>query len=201
MKTTGMNQRGSEPLQGANRLTAGRLLLAAMILASSSAGISALSAGTALGDTGQSEVTAAEPPQPTQTQCPVMVGNRIDPNIYTDYRGERVYFCCQVCKAAFDKDPEQYLSRLPQFASVQVSAVLELEEHEHGDNTGRFSLIMLAEPTGALTLSLVALTVGLVWLRRVRRLKPRTLLKLHKIVGVCALCSGAIHAMIVMLAD
>jgi hypothetical protein len=55
------------------------------------------------------------------------------------------------------------------------------------------------EPTGILTLSLVALTVCLGLLRRVRRLKPRLLLKLHKIAGICAISSGAFHAMIVLL--
>ena len=133
----------------------------------------------------------------TQTECPVMVGNKIDPSIHTDYQGKRVFFCCQVCKADFAKDPEKYLSRLPQFASVQTDA--NHEEHEHADYADEFSLISLAKPSGILTLSLVALTVCLGLLRRVRRLRPRLLLKMHKIAGICALSSGAIHATIVLL--
>jgi len=135
--------------------------------------------------------------QQTQTECPVMVGNKIDPNIYTVYRNKKVFFCCQTCKTAFVKAPERYLSRLPQFASVQAS--VNHEEHAHANGAHEFSLISLTKPTGILTLSLVALTVCLSLLRRVRRLKPRLLLKLHKIAGISALSLGAIHAMIVLL--
>ena len=132
-----------------------------------------------------------------QTQCPVLIDNKIDPSIYADYKGKRVFFCRQSCKSAFAKVPENYLSRLPQFASVQADA--SHEGHAHANDTHEFPLISLAEPAGILTLSLVALTVCLGMLRRVRRLKPRLILKLHKIVGFSALGSGAIHATIVLL--
>ena len=80
-----------------------------------------------------------------------------------------------------------------------VQADTNHEEHEYGDLAHEFSLMSLAKPTGILTLSLVGLTVCSGLLRRVRRLKPRLLLKLHKIAGICALSSGAIHATIVLL--
>jgi len=51
-----------------------------------------------------------------QKLCPVMEGNSIDEDIYVDYQGERVYFCCNFCKGAFQKEPEKYLPKLPQFA-------------------------------------------------------------------------------------
>ncbi len=50
-----------------------------------------------------------------QTTCPVL-GGAIDKNVYVDYQGKRVYFCCTECKAAFEKEPAKYLSKLPQFA-------------------------------------------------------------------------------------
>jgi hypothetical protein len=53
----------------------------------------------------------------------------------------------------------------------------------------------LIVPMGIVTLSLVALTVCL---GVMRRLKPRPLLKIHKTCGVCALISGAIHAILVL---
>lgn len=71
--------------------------------------------------------------------------------------------------------------------------------HEHDDQAYEFSLIALAKPTGIVTLSLVGLTVCLGLLRRVRRLKPRRMLKLHKIIGFCALGSGLVHAAIILL--
>ncbi len=149
------------------------------------------------GDEQPSHANAAAEAQVAQTECPVMTENKVDPGIYSEYRGKRVFFCCRKCKATFAKNPERYLSRLPQFASEQADA--NHEEHEHADQAHEFSLIRLAEPTGILTLSLVALTVCLGVFRRVRRLKPKLLLKLHKIVGVSALCSGVIHATIVLL--
>ncbi len=130
-----------------------------------------------------------------QTTCPVMEGNKIDPNIYTDYKGKRVFFCCQMCKATFSKNPEKYLAGLPQFAGANGNH----EGHEHDDHAYEFSLISLAKPTGIATLSLVGLSVCLGLLRRVRRLKPRRMLKLHKIIGFCALGSGLVHATIILL--
>ena len=47
----------------------------------------------------------------SQKTCPVM-GNPIDKNIFVDYNGKRVYFCCAGCIATFNKDPEKYLKIL-----------------------------------------------------------------------------------------
>ncbi len=49
-----------------------------------------------------------------QTSCPVMAGP-IDKNIYTTYKGKKVYFCTQSCKEAFEKKPGKYVFDLPQF--------------------------------------------------------------------------------------
>ncbi|GEM_PF-454534 len=43
-----------------------------------------------------------------QKICPVM-GDPINPKIYVDYNGRRVYFCCNACPSLFKKDPEKYL--------------------------------------------------------------------------------------------
>ena len=47
--------------------------------------------------------------------CPVMDGNKIDKNVFVEYKGKKVYFCCAQCKAKFEAEPEKYLSKLPQF--------------------------------------------------------------------------------------
>jgi YHS domain-containing protein len=49
-----------------------------------------------------------------QTICPVMEG-AINKAIFTEYKGKKVYFCCAGCKTIFEKEPEKYLSKLPQF--------------------------------------------------------------------------------------
>ena len=47
----------------------------------------------------------------TQTTCPVMKGP-IDKNIYEDYEGKRVYFCCEGCKTTFKAAPEKVMKTL-----------------------------------------------------------------------------------------
>ena len=50
-----------------------------------------------------------------QKTCPVM-GGAINKELYTEYKGKKVYFCCPGCKEKFEKEPEKYLSKLPQFS-------------------------------------------------------------------------------------
>ena len=59
--------------------------------------------------------TAEETETIEQKTCPVMVGNPIDKNVFVEYKGKKVYFCCPDCKAKFNADPEKYIARLPQF--------------------------------------------------------------------------------------
>ena len=82
---------------------------------------------------------------------------------------------------------------------LAVAGTTRMYQHKHTNHAHEFSLIKFTEPTGILTLSIVALTVCLGLLRRVRRLKPTLLLKLHKIAGICALGSRAFHATIALL--
>jgi len=49
-----------------------------------------------------------------QTTCPVM-GMPINKEIFTEYQGKKVYFCCPECKPKFEKDPQKYIAKLPQF--------------------------------------------------------------------------------------
>jgi len=46
-----------------------------------------------------------------QTTCPVM-GGKINKEIYTDYEGKRVYFCCKGCIGEFKKDPAKHIKKL-----------------------------------------------------------------------------------------
>jgi YHS domain-containing protein len=47
-----------------------------------------------------------------QKTCPVMEGNPINKEIYTDYNGRRIYFCCPACKETFAKDPDKYIAKV-----------------------------------------------------------------------------------------
>jgi len=50
-----------------------------------------------------------------QKTCPVMDGNPIDPDIFIEYEGKKVYFCCPGCEEKFLENPEEYMAKLPQF--------------------------------------------------------------------------------------
>lgn len=50
--------------------------------------------------------------------CPVMTEEEVDPDKFTMYKGKRVFFCCDKCKAKFETDPERYVGNLPQFAAA-----------------------------------------------------------------------------------
>ena len=50
-----------------------------------------------------------------QKTCPVM-GGEINKDLFTEYKGKKVYFCCPGCKEQFQKEPEKYISKLPQFS-------------------------------------------------------------------------------------
>lgn len=47
----------------------------------------------------------------TQKTCPIM-GRKIDPKLFADHKGRRVYFCCKMCIGKFEKDPEEYIKKL-----------------------------------------------------------------------------------------
>ena len=46
--------------------------------------------------------------QPEQKMCPVM-NEPINKQLFVDYNGRRIYFCCTMCPAQFKKDPEKYI--------------------------------------------------------------------------------------------
>jgi YHS domain-containing protein len=40
------------------------------------------------------------------------MGGLVNKNIYADYQGNRVYFCCPPCLKEFKKDPEKYVKKM-----------------------------------------------------------------------------------------
>ena len=48
---------------------------------------------------------------PENEICPVM-GHEVDPDIYVDYEGRRIGFCCAGCDKKFLADPEKYLKKI-----------------------------------------------------------------------------------------
>jgi len=141
---------------------------------------------------GENLVGAAERAPLTNTVCPVMVGNKVDPQIFSDYEGKRVYFCCLNCKSDFEKNPQKYVGRLPQFGRTSVGP-----DHARHDHSVQAALAGLVKPAGITTLTLLFATAlaGLL-----RRKKPKFLLKWHKRLAVTTLVLAIIHVTLVLTA-
>jgi YHS domain-containing protein len=60
---------------------------------------------------GSSGPTTTRPSAIAQKKCPVL-GNPIDPKVFIDYQGRRVYFCCPPCIDKFKAEPAKYLAKL-----------------------------------------------------------------------------------------
>ena len=49
-----------------------------------------------------------------QTLCPIM-DQPVNKELFVEYEGKKVYFCCPGCEEKFAAAPEKYLTKLPQF--------------------------------------------------------------------------------------
>lgn len=72
-------------------------------------------AGTADAAKTAETTTASTSAAAVQTTCPVIEGRAIDKSFFVEYKGVKVYFCCEGCKPDFEANPEKYLAKLPQF--------------------------------------------------------------------------------------
>ena len=51
-------------------------------------------------------------PGEIQKTCFMMKGQPVNPKLFADYKGHRIYFCCSDCLDAFKKDPEKYFQAM-----------------------------------------------------------------------------------------
>ncbi len=49
-----------------------------------------------------------------QTTCPVSGEKLAEKEIFTDYEGRRIYFCCKKCRGTFNEDPQKFLKKMDQ---------------------------------------------------------------------------------------
>jgi len=138
---------------------------------------------------GHNGIAETEQMQVTNEYCPVMPDMQTNPEIFTEYKGKKVYFCCNNCKAAFGKEPEKYLDKLPQFGGTLVQ-----KEHKHGQ---RLELSRLIQPMGIITLSLLVLTAAV---RLFHKKVPKILVRQHKYLGIITVISALVHATLVLIA-
>ncbi len=63
----------------------------------------------------EGEKPAAKPaPEPINKKCP-LTGRDINLNQTVTYKGQVIALCCANCKAKFEKEPEKYISKVPEF--------------------------------------------------------------------------------------
>lgn len=85
----------------------------------------ALGASAAPSATTASESRVQDADRPTNTMCPVTTDESIDPDVFTEYEGERIYFCCRRCLRQFERNPQEYV--------VNLAAFMSQDEHVHED--------------------------------------------------------------------
>ena len=59
-----------------------------------------------------------------QKMCPVS-GHDIDKESFIEYKGQKVYFCCDDCVATFKEKPAEFAKKLPQFGGKETPGVGE----------------------------------------------------------------------------
>lgn len=47
-----------------------------------------------------------------QTTCPVMAGQAVNPKLYVDANGYRIYVCCGSCLKVVKADPAKYIEKM-----------------------------------------------------------------------------------------
>jgi uncharacterized membrane protein/YHS domain-containing protein len=88
-----------------------RALVVTVALAAAALGI-APAAQAADGAAATAAASAAALPAGANTMCPVLTDEPVDPAIWVDYQGRRVYLCCQRCRKKFLENPTPYLAAL-----------------------------------------------------------------------------------------
>lgn len=84
-----------------------RLALAASVVAA----LAFAACGGSKEKTPEEAAAAAASHGIANAMCPVM-GNPVDvedPDLFVDYKGQKIGFCCAPCKPKFLKDPEKYM--------------------------------------------------------------------------------------------
>jgi uncharacterized membrane protein/YHS domain-containing protein len=75
---------------------------------------------------------------PANEYCPVTTSEKADPNIFVDFEGQRIHFCCQKCKRDFLADPEEYIGNL-KLASTEPTSDKPAQDAQEGEMSGSSS--------------------------------------------------------------
>ncbi len=111
----------------------------------------------------------------TNALCPVTIDEPVDPEIFTDYDGKRVYFCCMRCRKQFLENPAKYAANIA-YSDPTDSETPDDEGHAHsgGEKTpetwarlirfiGKFHPVVIHFPIALLMSALLAQILAAVW--------------------------------------
>ena len=65
----------------------------------------------------------------SQTTCPVMKGSPVNPSLFVDAEGYRIYVCCGGCVGSVKADPAKYVAQL-QAEGVELEKAPEAPKAE-----------------------------------------------------------------------
>ncbi len=74
-----------------------------------------------------------------QTTCPVSGEILEQKEVYADYEGRRVYFCCKKCRGTFSEDPQKFLTKMDQAPPAADKEKMDEQmpaDHEAHDHSG-----------------------------------------------------------------
>lgn len=72
-----------------------------------------------------------------QTRCPVSGEELENKNVFVDYDGRRIYFCCSKCKASFNaKEAKKILKKLDEMMPARKAEPQEKHDEHDGHNHG-----------------------------------------------------------------
>jgi uncharacterized membrane protein/YHS domain-containing protein len=95
--------------------------------------------------------------------CPVLTDQPARADIFTDYKGRRIHFCCKKCRADFLKNPAEY--HLPPLAAAAPTAIsgapaeahaYQEESKDFGDWLGAFHPAIVHFPVALILFAALA---------------------------------------------
>ncbi len=69
-----------------------------------------------------------------QETCPVSGKTLGEKNVFVDYEGRRIYFCCEGCPSDFEKNPQKFLQAMTPVADSEENHGHDHDDHGHDHN-------------------------------------------------------------------
>lgn len=71
-----------------------------------------------------------------QTNCPVSGKELKEKKVHTDYKGRRIYFCCENCVEPFTANATEFLNKMDAPADESETPAMDMEHHEMKEHGG-----------------------------------------------------------------